>query len=184
MLSLIASKPTAFGSVQDTATNIALQAHAPVQQMMSLASGQDLFSKRPLAEARSSLDKIYAGLTGNEQARLNPLLKIGASLIPSPRIAGVAGNLLDPRLPQGQRVAKTLINALSGIKLQDVSPQYELSEARRKAAEQLQGFMTDYTESYIPEDRLSQVPQELMPYYQLYRTLGRDLRDKRKAAKQ
>jgi hypothetical protein len=184
MLSLIAMKPTAFGSIQDTASNIALQAHAPVQQMMALASGQDIFSKRPLAEARTSLDKIYSGLTGNENARLNPLLKIGASLVPSPRLAGVAGNLLDPRLPQGQRAVKTLVNALSGVKLQDVSPQYQLSEARRKAAEQLEGFMTDYTESYIPKDRLSQVPEELMPYYQLYRTLGKELRDRRKAAKE
>ena len=180
MLSLLAMKPTIFGSMQDTASNIALQTQPFVQTAVSLASGQDLFSKRPIRQARSSLDKIYSGLMGKE-SKVDPALKMFANLIPTPRVAGVAGNLLDPRLPLAQRIPKTVINALTGVKLQDVSPEYELSEARRKAAEKLEAFMTDYTESYIPKDRLPQVPEELMPYYQLYRTLGKDLRDRRKA---
>ena len=180
MLSLLAIKPTIFGSMQDTATNIALQTQPFVQTAASLASGQDLFSKRPIRQARGSLDKIYSGLLGRE-ARVDPALKMIANLIPTPRVAGVAGNLLDPRLPLAQRLPKTFINAMTGVKLQDVSPEYELSEARRKAAEKLEAFMTDYTESYIPKDRLPQVPEELIPYYQLYRTLGKELRDRRKA---
>jgi hypothetical protein len=69
------------------------------------------------------------------------------------------------------------------VKVQDVDPRYQYSDARRLLAEEFGDFARDYTESYIPKDVLPQVPAELLPRYELFRSLGKRLRDERKAQK-
>lgn len=66
------------------------------------------------------------------------------------------------------------------MKVQDVDPAYQLSDARRILGDELGGYMRDYSEPFIPKDVLPQVPPELLPKYELFRRLGKDLRDYRK----
>jgi len=62
-----------------------------------------------------------------------------------------------------------------------VDPAYQLSDARRILAEELSPFMREYTEPYIPKEVLPQVPTEKLPKSQLFKSLGKDLREIRKA---
>jgi len=178
MISLFDPQPTIQGTAQGTAQNLGLQMNPLLRTGIEYMTGQDMFSRRPLSEAVTPLDRIYKGVTGDTK-NLNPLLKSAAQLTPFPRVAGIAGGLMDDRIPMQQRAIKQLFNTFTGVKMQTADPAWQLSDARRKAAQKLEGFMTNYTESYIPEERLPQVPPELMPYFQLYQSLGRDLREAR-----
>lgn len=180
-ISLLGPAPTAYGTVQSTMYNLLQQANPAIRSAAELATGMDTFSRRPLEQAVTPLDRLYKKVTGSETS-MNPLLRQAINLLPGPqqRLISIAGGLADDRLPMGQRIAKQAFNTLAGMKLQDVDPAWQLQDARRLIAQQLGEFMTDYTESYIPETVLPQVPPELMPQYQLYRTLGRDLREARK----
>lgn len=178
VISLFDPQATIYGTVQGTAQNLGNQANPLLRSAAEYATGTDFFSRRPLDQATTPLDRLYRAAF-NTNTNLNPTVRTLINLIPGPRIAGIAGGLADDRIPMQQRIIKQGINTLTGVKLQDADPEWMLQDARRKASENLSGFMTDYTESYIPEERLPEVPAELMPYYQLYRSLGRDLRESR-----
>ncbi len=185
VISLFSPGPGIYPTVQSTAYNLAQQSNPLIQSAVELITGTDMFSRRPLEQADTSLDRIYKaayqGMTGNRPATgINPLLRQLIELTPAPRISGIVGGLVAPRIPMEQRIAKQLVNTLTGVKLQDVDPAYQLSDARRILSEELGSYMRDYSESYIPKDVLPQVPPELLPKYQLFRTLGRDLREQRK----
>jgi hypothetical protein len=179
--SLWGSAPTAYGTVQSTAYNLLQQTNPFIRSAAELATGIDTFSRRPLEQAVTPLDRIYKKVTGSETS-MNPLLRQLINVLPGPqqRIISLAGGLMDDRLPLQQRIAKQAFNTLAGMKLQDVDPAWQLQDARRLLTQQLGEFMQDYTESYIPEKVIPQVPPELLPQYQLFRTLGRDLREARK----
>jgi hypothetical protein len=182
VISLFSPGPGIYPTVKSTAANLLQQTNPLIQSAAEIATGQDLFSRRPLEHADSSLDRIYKQLSGSK-TNMNPILRQGIELIPGPRVSGIAGGLLDQRIPMDQRIAKTLVNTLTGIKLQTVDPAYQLSDARRILAEELSPFMREYTEDYIPKDVLPQVPPEMLPKYQLFKSLGKDLREIRKAKK-
>lgn len=182
VLSLFDSgNPTIYGKVQGTAFNLLQQAHPLTRSTTELMTGIDTFSRRPLEQAVTPLDRLYMRAF-NSATPMNPLLRQAINLTPGPqqRLIPILGGLADQRIPMQQRIAKQTFNALAGMKLQDVDPAWQLQDARRVLGQQLGGFMQDYTESYIPEDVLPQLPMELMPQYQLFRTLGRDLREARK----
>lgn len=181
-LNLIGRAPTYYGSIQSTASNVMQQAHPIIRSMYELATDEDSFSRRPLTQAVTPLDRIYKKAF-NSQTSMNPLIRMAINMTPGPhqRLIGPIGGLMDDRIPMRQRVAKQLFNSLAGIKLQDVDPEWQLQDARRQLAGRLSGYMTDYTESYIPKEVLPQVPAELMPSYMLDRTLAKELRERRKA---
>jgi hypothetical protein len=181
-LNLLGRAPTIYGTAQSTASNVMQQAHPFVRSLFELATAEDSFSRRPLDQAVTPLDRIYKRVF-NSQTSMNPLVRMIINNVPGPqqRLIGPIGGLMDDRIPMKQRVAKQLFNSLAGIKLQDVDPEWQLQDARRQLSGRLSGYMTDYTESYVPKDVLPQVPAELMPDYMLFRTLGKDLRERRKA---
>jgi hypothetical protein len=181
-LNLLGNAPTTYGKVQSTISNLAQQSHPLARATLELATGQDSFSRRPLDQAVTPLDRLYRRVF-NTTTSMNPLVRMAINTVPGPhqRIINVLGGLADDRIPMQQRVAKQLFNSLAGIKLQDVEPEWQLQDARRQLASRLSGYMQDYTESYIPKDVLPQVPAELTPDYLLFRTLGKQLRDQRKA---
>jgi hypothetical protein len=180
VISLFSPGPGIYPTVKSTAANLLQQTNPLIQSAAEIATGQDLFSRRPLEQADSSLDRIYKQLSGSK-TNMNPILRQAIELIPGPRVSGIVGGLLDPRIPMDQRVAKTLVNTGLGVKLQTVDPAYQLSDARRILAEELSPFMREYTEPYIPKEVLPQVPTEKLPKYQLFKSLGKDLREIRKA---
>lgn len=183
VISLLDPQPTLSGSITGTAQNLGNQANPLLRSAAETVTGVDMFSRRPLDQATTPLDRLYRSTFGTTQ-NLPPFLRTLINLTPGPRIAGIAGGLADDRIPMQQRVMKQAFNTLTGVKLQDADPEWMLQDARRKAGENLTGFLTDYTQSFIPEERLPEVPAELMPYYNLYRSLGRDLRDARQRDKQ
>ena len=168
-----------YKAAQSTAYNLAQQANPLIQNVMELVTGQDLFSRRPLQQSDNSIDRVYKAWSGSK-TNMNPLVRQAIELIPGPRVSGILGSLSDQRIPMDQRIAKTLVNTLTGVKTQTLDPQYQVADARRLLADDLDMFMRDYTESYIPQDVLPQVPAELLPKYALFKSLGKDLREKRK----
>lgn len=178
VISTFSPGPGIYPTVQGTFYNMVQQSNPLLQAGVELATGTDLFSRRPLQQADSSLDRIYKAASGSK-TNMNPVLRQALELIPAPRISGIVGGMVDPRIPIEQRIAKTLVNTLTGVKLQDVDPAYQYSDARRILAGQLGEFMKDYTESYIPKDTLAQVPEEMLPQYALFRSLGKRLREQR-----
>lgn len=181
VLSLFGPAPTIYGTVRSTASNLAQQAHPLFRTASELSTGMDSFSRRPLEQAVTPLDRLYRWGTGSKTS-MNPLVRQAINLMPGPqqRILPVLGGLADDRIPMQQRIAKQAFNALMGVKIQDVDPAWQLQDARRLLSDQLGGFMQDYTESYVPEEVLPQLPAELFPQYMLFKTLGRDLREARK----
>jgi hypothetical protein len=190
-MSLLGLAPTTFGGVQSTAYNLAQQANPFVKSAMELATGIDTFSRRPLEQAVTPADRIYKYLykraTGAEAPTgLNPLVRQLINVTPGPwqRLISLGGSMTDERIPLEQRLIKTGFNTLAGMKFRTVDPAWQLNDARRRLSGRLGAFMQDYTESYIPKSALPQVPPELIPDYQLFRTLGRDLQQQRKARSQ
>ena len=184
-LNLFGRAPTTYGTLQSTASNLAQQANPAIRSIYELATGEDSFSRRPLDQAVTPLDRVYRRLTGSATP-MNPLLRMAINTVPGPhqRLISLAGGLADDRIPVKQRIAKQLFNSLAGIKIQDVDPEWQLQDARRQLSGRLSGYMQDYTESYVPKDVLPQLPAELTPDYMLFRTLGKQLRDQRKARAQ
>lgn len=190
-LSLLGLAPTAYGTVQSTAYNLAQQANPFIKSAMELATGEDTFSRRPLEQAVTPADRVYKSLyerfTGTPAPTgLNPLVRQAINVTPGPwqRLISMGGTLADDRIPFSQRLTKTAFNTLAGVKLRTVDPAWQLNDARRRLSGRLGAFMQDYTESYIPKENIPQIPAELLPDYQLFRTLGKDLRDARKARQQ
>jgi hypothetical protein len=181
VLSTFSPGPGIYPTVKSTITNLAQQTNPLIQNLTELVFDRDLFSRRPLQQSDNALDRIYRELSGSK-TNMNPVLRQAIDLIPAPRISSVISPLVDSRIPDMQsRVSKMLINSLAGVKVQDVDPRYQLSDARRILAEELGDYTRDYAESYIPKDVLPQVPEELLPKYALFRSLGKRLRDERKA---
>lgn len=180
-LNMLGRAPTTYGTLQSTAYNVAQQANPMIRSAFELATGEDSFSRRPLDQAVTPLDRIYRRAF-NSKTVMNPLVRMAINTIPGPhqRLISVAGGLVDDRIPLQQRIAKQAFNSLAGLKLQDADPEWQLQDARRALAARMSGYMQDYTESYIPKDVLPQVPPEMMPDYMLFRTLGKQLREERK----
>ena len=145
--------PTLYDAIHGTTANIAGQTNPLIRSAVELATGKDLFSKRPLREADSSLDKVYRGLSGSK-SNMNPIARQAINLIPSPRWSGIAATALDPRIPNAQtRATKILINTLFGVKLQDVDLQYQLGDARRMYENLLGDEMRNQIIPFVPADR-------------------------------
>ena len=179
VLSLLSFKPTYDQSIQSTMQNVGLQTNPLLQTTAELITGRDLFTRRPLTESTAPVDRIYQKLGG--QGNLPVMAKAIMDVIPTPRVAGILGGLADERLPMKQRIAKQLFNTFTGMKVQDVSPEWQLSEASRNLEDELSGFLTNHTTTYIPKDRMDNLPVNKLEDYLLLRTLQKQKRDLYKA---
>lgn len=181
VLTLFSPKPTPYGTVQSTANNLGLQMNPLLRTAAELMTDQDFFSRRPLEEANTPLDRVYNRLSGSTTG-LDPLVRSALGLIPGPRVGSIVGPLFDDRIPSmTQRLIKLGVNTAAGIKQQTADPEWILAEQKRNNAEYLKGFMSNYTQEFIPAEVLPQVPPELLPRYFLHQELNRDLRNARKA---
>jgi hypothetical protein len=148
-------------NVQKTFMELVNQSNPLAKSIGELAFDTDLYSKRPLAEARTSLDKVVQGLTGDPTG-VNPVVKAIVQNIPgTSRPLSLLGTALDPNVENPYyRTAKILVNELSGLKLQDVDPEYQLLDARNKIGEALKQYQNTSTVRSIPKDRLPFVPPD------------------------
>jgi hypothetical protein len=180
-------QPDVLGSLlqtgQQTVGEVFQQTNPLYRSVAELATGQDFFSKRPLEQAVTPYDTLYRAATGDQYARINPLLRAGLSnavaAVPlGSRGVSTAANLVDARLPNvPYRVLKTTINALTGVKLQNVDPEYEALDALTKIRGQLAPYNREFVQSYIPKELLPRIPLESQRMDALSRDLQRELRE-------
>jgi len=168
-------------SLQDTTMELFGQMNPLLKSAAELATNTDFYTRRPLNQSVTRADRIYRALTGREDT-LNPFLKAAINNAPLPlRAVNTIGGLLDERVPLQQRLVREMVNAFSGVKLRDVDPEWQLQDARRKIAGQLQGHTKDYVESFIPEGLLPYVSPYELDLYNLDKELRRDLRQMKDA---
>jgi hypothetical protein len=178
-------QPDTLGSIlqtgQATTGEILQQANPLIRTVAELATGTDFYSKKPLEQANTAYDKIYAAATGNKYARVNPLVRAALSNIPLPllqRSVNALGSAVDPRVPDVPfRLGKTLINNLTGVKIQNVDPEYEYLDAMNKIKQQLAPYNREFVQSYVPKEQLPNLPLESQRMNALYQDLQRSLRD-------
>jgi hypothetical protein len=140
-------------SLLELIQNLAQQTSPPIQALMSLATGRDLFYDRPLDESVTPQDRIYTAITG-DPGGLSPVAKVGVGLIPGLQVPmNILGTLADPRLPEmEQRALKAGINFASGIKQATVTRQYEEADQTQKIDKELAPVQYEFTRAYIPEE--------------------------------
>lgn len=173
--------------VSETLQNLAQQSHPLARTTAEMATGQDFFSKRPLDEAVTPLDRVYQAMFGTK-TRLSPTAKAVIQNIPGlQRPISLAGGLADQRIPIEDRVLKQAINNLTGVKIQDVDPDWMYSDISRKIARNLKGYMSSKPIDFIPEELQPEVPPHLMKQYMLKKSVDRraaDYKKQKRAAKE
>lgn len=180
-------QPDTLGSVlqsaQMTLGELANQANPLARTGIELLTGQDFFSKRPLDQAVTPLDTLYRGITQDRFARINPLIRAGLntgiSVVPlGSRSVSALASLVDPRIPNVPfRVAKTLVNNLTGVKITNVDPELEALDALNKIKQQQAPYAREFVQSYIPKELLPRLPQQTQQLDALSKELNRDLRE-------
>ena len=167
---------TIRNGIQPTIAELGNQAHPLLRTIGEMATGQDFFSKRPLSEAVTPVDRIYKALTGSEQ-RVNPLAKAIIQNIPgTQRLISLGGTLADDRLPMWQRGMKAFFNNTSGGQVQFTDPEYEILDATKKLADDLKPYTKSFVQTYIPEELMPEVPVKAQQKYQLDKDLKKELR--------
>jgi hypothetical protein len=180
-------QPDALGSLlqtgQETIGELFQQANPLYRSVAELATGQDFFSKRPIEQAVTPYDTIYRAATGDQYARINPLVRAAlsnaVSVVPmGSRGVSLAANLLDPRIPDvGFRAFKAAVNTGTGVKIQNVNREYEALDALNKIRQQLAPYSREFVQSYVPKELLPRIPLESQRMDALSRELQRDLRN-------
>lgn len=179
-------QPDIPGSILQTGQNtlgqLLQQANPLFRSAAELATGQDFFSKRPLEQAETPLDRIYQAATGDKFQRINPLLRAGlsnaAAVVPlAPRTISAVAQLVDPRIQNmTYKVGKTLVNNLTGVSVANVDPKYETLDALSKLRAQQSPYSREFTQSYIPAELLPRLPLAVQQAEALRKELNRDLR--------
>lgn len=186
-LNMLELAPTVAGTGKGIGRQIAMQAHPLGRLMAEWATGQDLFTNRPIGESTSTLDAIARKVTGDPNADVpflpEKLLEITPFL---GRPLGVARTLLDDRGGQsyGHRLGKAGLNAVSGLKVRDVSQQDALSDAMRQIEESIDPYTRDFTQTFIPEQLQPSVPQWALRRLAVSRALARERRAETQGATQ
>jgi hypothetical protein len=170
-------------SARDTLGEVMQEAHPLIRTVGEIATGQDFFSKRPLDEAYTPVDRIYQALSGDQQ-KLDPLIRGVVANIPGlQRPIQLFGALADQRIPMDQRLIKAGINTTGGFKLQNVDAEAELLDLRAKIGHQNAPYNRSFVQQYIPDESLPFVPMENQKLEALDRLIQRDLRARWKAEK-
>lgn len=146
-------------SLQGTIGNILGQANPFIKGTAELAFNQDLFSKRSLNDADPAVNKVYRRLTGGE---LSNVAKVVGSNIPgTQRILGLAGSLMDDRIPMSQRIPKTGINSLAGVKVAVTDRKDVIDDAQRQLDQRMSPYTKSFERTFIDKDKIvSASPEE------------------------
>lgn len=168
-------------TVSQTMGELANQAAPPFRAAAELATGQDLFTKRPLEESYTNADRIYQAVTGR-QDKLTPLAKVAISNTPGiQRLLGVGGALSDQRLTFGERLAKLGINSTLGVKVATVTPEFEELEATRKIDAKVAPWVRTFEISHVPEELEPYVDPSALELIELKDVIRKNLQQRWKA---
>jgi hypothetical protein len=157
-----------FGdSLMKTGSNLLGQTNPLLKGPLEFILNRQFYSGRQLSDLYSVLEQSMGPLgRGLEQVAVN---------IPGgSRALGTYRQLTDQRISPQERAAKFLVNALTGVKLQDVDQEKTARLAARTTLNQLLDQahgMSSYENLFIkPEDLVKLSPQEQRQYL-LYRIL-------------
>jgi hypothetical protein len=171
----------AVGStLQKTALNLLGQTNPLIKGPLELATNRQFYSGRQLSDLYSLFEQTM-GSPGRfvEQVAVNAP---GGS-----RVVGAIRQALDDRLDPREKWSKFAVNALTGLKLQDVDQERTRRLAARDMLNQLlettPGVRT-YENITVPEDVLQSMPDEQRKQYLLYKIIQAEAskrsRDKKK----
>lgn len=159
-----------------TLGELANQSNPNIRALAELATGQDLFSKRPLAESYTNADRIYQAVTGRRD-KLTPLAKVTINNLPGiQRLLGVGGTLADQRITPLERGIKLSINTTMGIKQALAEKEFELMELRSKIGGKTEPYARSFEVQYIPDELQPLVPPEIQELMVLDAKVQKDLR--------
>jgi hypothetical protein len=154
-INMIATPGTPSGAVTGTARQVAMQMHPGLRLAAEVAFGTDLFTNRPLGDATSTLDAI----TGMQ---VPTAIDKAVELVPfAGRPLYFGRSLLDTKggATFGSRAAKTAVNTLTGVKFRDVTPDYAMADAAKLLEGSIDPYTRDFSQTFIPEEMASYVPQ-------------------------
>jgi hypothetical protein len=169
-------------TLQKTALNILGQTNPLIKGPLEMATNRQFFSGRQL----SDLYSVFEQTLGSPGRTLE---QIAVNAPGGSRLVGTYRQLMDDRLTPAEKWSKFAVNALTGLKFQDVDQERTRQLAARDTLNQLlettPGVRT-YENITVPEDVLRQMPEEQRRMYLLYRVIqaeaAKRARDRKKAA--
>ena len=178
-------------TAKETGKSILAQTHPLAKAAFQLMTDQDLATKRDLS-AMATTPQIMlraAGLADKGDPldrranQISPLL----DLIPfMPRVGQTVRRLADSeRIPDfSTRLAQTLFNTFTGMKVQNVTDEARTQDARAKIEELLAPYSRSFEQRYIPKEQIPFLDPEVARLYLLDRALNREqkqrVRDRKK----
>lgn len=182
-INMIETPGTLAGTATGTARQIGLQLHPMLRIPAELMAGKDLFTNRPIGESTSTLDAIARSVSGDRNLDVPALIEKPIENLPFVgRPLYTLRSLIDDKgdQPIASRVAKTGLNAVSGVKLRDVAQEDILSDAVRQIEESIDPYTREFTQTYIPEELVPFVPQWAQERQAVSRALTREKREAKK----
>jgi hypothetical protein len=167
-------------TVQKTALNILGQSNPLIKGPLEAATNRQFYSGRQLSDLYSMFEQTL-GQPGRA------LEQVAVNLPGGSRVIGTARQLMDDRLDPSEKWSKILVNALTGLKFQDVDQERTRRLAARDMLNQMlsttPGVRT-YENITVPEDVLATMPKEQRDLYLLYKIIqseaAKRARDKKK----
>jgi hypothetical protein len=157
-------------SIQETIANLAGQTNPFLQAIASIAFDEDLYSKRQLSDSDPAVNKLYRAATGGN---LSPVAKVLGSNIPgTQRLLGLGASLVDDRNPMSTNLAKTGFNAISGMGVTQVGPDWVDADARRQAQRKLGPIAKSFGIQYLDKEQLANATPEERQVAALFEMLG------------
>lgn len=171
----------AGSTLQKTALNLLGQTNPLIKGPLELFTNRQFYSGRQLSDLYSMLEQTL-GTPGRVAEQ------IGMNLPGGSRVIGAVRQAMDERLDPSERASKFLVNALTGLKFQDVDQERTKRLAARDMLNELlettPGVRT-YENITVPEDILRSMPREQQQMYLLYKVIqaeaAKRARDKKKA---
>jgi len=167
-------------TVQKTALNILGQSNPLIKGPLESVTNRQFYSGRQLSDLYSMFEQTL-GQPGRA------LEQVAVNLPGGSRVIGTARQLMDDRLDPSEKWSKILVNALTGLKFQDVDQERTRRLAARDMLNQMlsttPGVRT-YENITVPEEVLGTMPKEQRDLYLLYKIIqseaAKRARDKKK----
>lgn len=196
-LGLMHEDPMGFvGGPGTVLSELASRLNPLLKAPLEVASGKSFFQRgvdgtgRELAEMDPPIGRLLANLTGSDQPWDTPLgLEILSANLPTSRLVTTAKTLTDTRKRAGDEGllsylpgGAALMNALTGVRFSDVTPEQQDS-VLREAVEAAQRDLGahEFETTFLPDFVKERLPAEELDAYVRLETLKRMIRKRQEA---
>jgi hypothetical protein len=166
-------------TAQKTALNLLGQTNPLIKGPLEVATNRQFYSGRQLSDLYSMLEQSL-GTPGRA------LENIAMNAPGGSRLIGTVRQLADQRLSAPEKAAKFAVNALTGLKFQDVDQERTRQLAARDTLNQLltstPGVRT-YENVTVPEDVVRSMPEKQRQMYLLYKIIQSEASKRARAKK-